>query len=41
MGTPLTNLLSKDIYEKIKNEGKILQTEAALTSLLEGISKIE
>jgi archaeosine synthase len=41
LGMPCSNLLSKDTYEKIKNDGKILQTEAALGDLYNNIIKEE
>ncbi len=39
LGIPLENLLSKETYEKIKNDGKPLQTEAALSDLYENLKK--
>jgi hypothetical protein len=39
LGVQCTNLLSKETYEKIKNDGKPLQTEAALNDLYDNLNK--
>ncbi len=39
LGIPMINLLSKETYEKIRKEGKPLQTDAALSDLYNNLTK--
>jgi len=40
LGIPYRNMLTEETYEQIKNDGKPMQTDAALSDLYNNLSKL-